>query len=137
MIPPTAEQRKWAADGLAYTIQCYDEWTREGHRNFTPMLRLLDHIGESAAKESLSVWKSLADLSVASASHVVTQHNLADGAPCLWITQDDNEFVFRDASGKKRKCAFEDSVDLFDVQLVRLKMQIDDFDARASQITNG
>jgi len=135
MNPPTAEQRKWAEDGLAYVIECYDEWTREGFMDFTPMLRLLENIRSSNEIQSLSIWKSLVHLSVASASHVSRQYNLIDGEPSLCISQDDNEFIFRDACGKKRKCPFEDAAELFDVQLVRLKMKVDEFDAAKSRIT--
>jgi hypothetical protein len=135
MKPSTTKQRQWAADGLAYTIRCYEEWTREGLADFTPMLRLLDHIRSLTDIDSLSSWTSLVHLSVASASHVMTQYNLTDGAPCLSVTQEDNEFAFIDASSKRRKCPFENAADVFDVHLVRLKMHVDEFDAAKSRIT--
>jgi hypothetical protein len=135
MNQPTAEQRKWAQEGLAYTIKCYDEWTREGFNDFTPMLDLLEHIRSSNEIELLSTWKSLDRLIIASAAHVLTQYNLIDGAPCLCVTQFEDEFIFSDACGRTRKCAFEDAANLFDVQLVRLRMKVDEFDAAKSRIT--
>lgn len=132
MNSPTPDQAKWAADSWSYVSQTYDEWTRDGFHDFTPMLRLIDHIRTSCDVASLSAGTSLAHFLVASAAHVESPNNLADAAPVICVTQCETEFEFRDAKGRPRKCPFDQGPSVFDTQLVRLGMMVDEYDRRAA-----
>ena len=132
MKPPTPDQAKWAADSWDCVTQTYDEWTRDGFHDFTPMLRLIDHIRTSCDADLLSAGTSLVHLCVASAAHVSSPNRLADDAPAICVTQGETEFEFRDAEGKRRRCPFDQAAAVFDAQLVRLGMMVDAYDPHVS-----
>lgn len=131
MNPPTADQAKWAVESWDYVSQTYEEWTRAGFHDFRPMLRLIGHIRTSCDVASLSAGTSLAHLLVASAAHVESPNNLADSAPVICVTQRELEFEFRDAKGRRRKCPFDQGPSVFDTQLVRLGMMVEEYERRA------
>ncbi|MCH8043667.1 MAG: hypothetical protein IID44_08095 [Planctomycetes bacterium] len=133
MNSPTPDQARWAADSWNYVAMRFEERTRDEEGDFTPMLRLIDHICTSCEVDLLSAGTSLFYLVVASAAHVSSPNKLAHDAPAIGILQLDMGFEFRDANGNRCKVAFGQASRVLDAQLVRLGMMVDEYDHRTSK----
>lgn len=130
MCRATDEQKVWAEELTNYTVQCFEEWTREGYGDYKPMLQLIEHIRTTYVHQELSLGKSLDRLVVAAARHVACPNQLMDSAPSIDVQQLEFEFHFRDVRGRRRPCPFERVIELFDVQMIRFGIQLSLFDER-------
>lgn len=130
MKAPTDEQSAWAKQAFEYTRDFFRESNDAGLGDFTPMLRLLDHLRNHTSFGCLSVWKSMYSLSISAAAHVYRPHSLITNAPTIGILQLPFEFQFRIRNEGKRRCSFENATDVLDNQLISLSMLCTDFDTR-------